>query len=250
MTRCDCALNGASLSALDPRIRVVDVIETAPQRRRQTADHPRCGMFLLRQTRQHLGVQVRFLLQEEDVVQRRTLMQKVLAWAEPGGLLTTSDRPGQQLHVVCAASPSVSALSWLDELTVEFRAYRLPWWESAAPVSVTTADTAGLTVPGQGEAPVSAEVVNTGADTLTALTLAAGQTRMTFEGLALPAGSAFRLDFADGFLTAAIDGASVLHGRTDDSDDWLLAPCGQPCQVCVTADQPVRAAFSARGRYL
>ena len=51
MHRCDCALNGASLSALDPRIRVTDVIETAPRCRIQTADHPLSGMFLLRRSR-------------------------------------------------------------------------------------------------------------------------------------------------------------------------------------------------------
>lgn len=251
MHRCDCALNGASLSALDPRIRVTDVIETAPRCRIQTADHPLAGMFLLRRNRQSLGVQVRFLLQEGDVVRRRTLMQKVLAWAERGGTLTTSDRPGQQLRVLCASSPAVSALSWLDELTIEFRAYQTPFWEAVSPVSVTTADTADLTVPGTAaEAPVTAEVVNTGVAPLTTLSLAAGHTRLLFEGLNLPASSAFRLDFADGLLTAAIDGVSVLPCRTADSDDLLLAPCGQTCEVSVSADQPVQASFWVRGRYL
>ena len=250
-TRYDCALNGVPLSSVDERICVTDILESAPRLALTTASRPGDGLHLLQRKRESLAVQVRFILPVADVTLRRAIVQQVTAWAAPGGVLTTSDRPGQRLSVVCQALPAVSALCWLDEMMLTFCAMNPPFWEDASPVSVEFSDDATLTLPGTApEAPVEAVVTNEGDASLTTLTLSAGITFMTFEGLNLPAGGVFTLTTEDGVLCARCDDTSVLLCRTDDSDDQLLLPCGEEGFLTVSADQPVTAVFSGRGRYL
>lgn len=250
-TRYDCALNGESLSGLDPRICVTDILESAPRLSLTTAARPGHGLHLLQAKRETLTVQIRFIVPVGDVTVRRAIVQQVNAWAAAGGVLTTCDRPGQQLHVVCQSLPAASALCWLDEMALTFCAVNPPFWEEEAPVSVEFSDDATLFLPGTApEAPVEAAVTNEGGAALTTLTLSAGDTSMTFDGLSLPAGGVFTLTMEDGLLCARCDGEPVLLRRTDDSDDLMLLPCGEEGFVSVSADQLVTAVFSARGRYL
>lgn len=250
-TRYDCALNNIALSSLDGRICVTDVTECAPKIRFAAASRPGAGMHLLRRSRESLDVQVRLLIHESRIVQRRSIMQRILAWAEDGGWLTTCDRPGQRLRVVCRQTPAMSALEWLQELTLTFTALCPPCWEAADPVTAATAAEAELTVPGTATScPVDASVLNQGGDVLTTLTLTAAETSMTFDGLSVPAGAEVHILWENGCLRAFTEAGSILLHRTADSHDLLQAPCGIAFSVSVLADQPVLATFSARGRYL
>ncbi len=246
MSRLNCALNGVSLASLDPRIHVTDVIECAPAFR-LTNPCPHQP----HRTREKLTVQVRFRLLEQDVTARRTLMQRVLAWADGGGALSTLDRPGQRLQVLCESLPAMSALDWTEEMTLSFAALADPYWVDEAAVRLT-ADASGiLSIPGNaGLAPVDVTIVNTGDTAITSLGVAAALTAMVFEGIDLPAGGAFTLRTEGGVPSAKVGSASVLMNRTSDSADLLLAPCGADSAVFVTAASPVSATFSARGRYL
>lgn len=251
ITRYACTLNGVSLDSLDPCIHITDLTELPPRQRIVTAPCVPGGLHVLQRVRESLTVRVRFLLRAYEPQARRTAMQKVFAWAEGGGVLTFSDRPGQQLQVVCDSLPGMSSLCWLDEMELSFTACRTPFWESAQRVTVTTADSGTLTIPGTAPAtPVTCQVVNLGEDTLTTLTLTASDTSMTFSGLTIAPGSAFILGMRDGVLSAVCDGESLLMHRSADSDDLLTGDCGADCPVSVSADQRVMATFIARGRYL
>lgn len=249
--RFSCTLNGVSPESLDAAIRVTDLTELPPRRRVVTAPTARHGLMLLRHVRESLTVRVSFLIAEYDPARRRALLAKLHAWADPGGILTVSDRPGQQLTVVCDTLPMLSALSWSDEVTIEFTAYRVPFWEYAEETTVATASHATLTLPGTAdECPVGATVAHIGSEPLTTLSLQCGDTQMTFDALSLAPGGVFMLRMEDGLLRADADGESVLMKRTAYSSDLLLADCGTETAVSVTADQPVSAVFHARGRLL
>lgn len=250
-TRFSCTLNGISPESIDPAVRVTDLTELPPRLRVVTAPTLRHGLRLLRRVRESLTVRVSFVIAETDPVKRRSVMQQLHAWADAGGVLTTSDRPSQHLHVQCDTLPGLSALCWSDEMTLAFTAYDVPFWELDTVNSVTTGDYAMLKLDGTAdECPVEARVINNGTEALTTLALACGSTSMTFAGLSLAPGKVFTLTWDDGVLAATADGQSVLMNRTDDSSDLLLADGGVSTPVLVTADQAITAEFTGRGRVL
>ena len=56
--------------------------------------------------------------------------------------------------------------------------------------------------------------------------------------------------YGDGHLLAWVDGESVLHCRTAQSSDELLAPCGQTATMYATAGEtPLQTTFTVRGRF-
>lgn len=249
--RFSCALNGVTPESIDPALRVTDLTELPPRRRVSSVPTVRHGLQLLRRVRESLTIRVSFVIPEYDPIRRRTLVSQLHAWADPGGVLTTSDRPGQRLIVVCDTLPMLSALSWSDVIHIDFTAYALPFWEYEAETQAVTDSAAELLLPGDAEEiPVACKVTNTGDAPLTTLTLGCGDTQMTFAGLSLAPGSVLELSSTAGLLTAKTDGASVLMQRTGDSSDLLLADGGKPAVVSVTADGSVSAVFHARGRLL
>lgn len=249
--RFSCTLNGVSPESVDAAARVTDMTELPPRMRVVTVPTPRHGLRLLRRVRESLTVRVSFIIAEYDPVRRREVCQKLHAWAARGGELTVSDRPGQRLIVECDTLPTMNALSWSDEMSIELTAYAVPFWEEAAETSVTTAEAAALLLPGTADAcPVGAEVTNLGTEALTSLTLRCGDTQMTFEGMSVPAGGVFSLRHEGGVLIAEAAGESALMHRTDGSHDLLLADCGEETEVAVSGDQPVSAVFHGRGRAL
>lgn len=251
ITRYDCALNGTLLSSLSDSIHVTDLTELPPVQRVATVPTARHGLRLLRRVRESLTVRISLIIHEYDPAVRRSIAQTVYAWAEKGGVLTVSDRPGQQLHVACASLPAMSALSWLDEMTLSFTAWETPFWEDRQRTAVTTADSAALLLPGTADdVPVSCAAVNLGDAPLTHLTLTAGDTCITLEGLSVAPGNSVEVIAGDAPLQIRCGEESLLHLRSGASHDLLTADCGRETAVSVAADQPVSAVFSARGRYL
>lgn len=250
-TLYDCALNGVTLSGLDSSIRVTDLQEEAPVWRTALSPAWDEGQQLLRRTRESLSVTVCFAVLEPGLSRRSDILQRIYAWAEQGGTLMLSDRPGQQLQVICTALPAWSAEDYLTDMTLRFTSVHIPWWESAA-AKVTGTDIMTLQVPGNAPCAAKAEVIvfNRGTDTIRRLKLHCGLTEMVFEGIEFPAGSVFSLLYRDGTLLAWIDGESVLRCRTADSADDLLAPCGEASTVYADGGELLEATFMARGRYV
>lgn len=249
--RFSCALNGVTPDAIDPALRVTDLTELPPRRRVATLPAGRHGLRLLRRVRESLTIRVSFIIPEYDPVRRRSLLSRLHAWADPGGVLTTSDRPGQQLRVVCDTLPMLTAMSWSDVIHIDFTAYAVPFWECETVTQIATADDAVLVLPGDAEeVPVSCRVTNTGSEPLTTLTLRCGDTQITFTGLGLAPGGVLTLETEGGLLRAEAAGESVLMLRTGESSDLLLADGSKETPVSVRADQSVSAVFMGRGRLL
>lgn len=246
-----CTLDGASLSDAADVLHILDVHEDAPHM--HTLSLPRIGggtRTLLHQ-RESLSVHIGMALTSPDSVRREEALRAASAWADAGGMLLLSTRPGQRLRIDRAALSAVSAVDWTEQLCLTLTACDAPWWESATPVSVTVTGTGTLNAPGDtGDAPVSAAITNTGDAAMTNVSVACGYTQMTFSGLTVPAGATLSLTVSDGLLTARVGEDSVLDKRTAISDDLLLAVCGQTNPLSVSADQPVSAKFTMRGRWL
>ena len=249
-TPFDCALNGVLLSSLHARVCVLDIREQAPKVHHTALTLYPEGRQQLLSRRESLTVQVLFSVHDEKPELRTRALQRICAWAAGGGVLTATSHPDQQLTVVCTALPAVTAEDWTETCTLTFQTTRCPYWEDAAESTAYGSEILTLYLPGTAEsAPVNALILNADDTPITRITLRAGSTAMTFEGIHLPAGRMLLLNQTDGPLRVEADGESILHCRTAESDDMLLLPCGKSSTVYATADGDVSASFSARGRY-
>ena len=85
---------------------------------------------------------------------------------------------------------------------------------------------------------------------MTQVTVICGVNHITFRDIALPSGGQLVISRVNGAFTAKLDGSSILHRRTMDSADELLAPCGQTATLYVSPSQGMYAFYNVRGRYL
>ena len=254
-TRYMAALGGVELSAIAPEIIVTDITHNAPIREVRASDIAgRNGKLYTRTVTSSTGVTVSFEIHTQDVRRRALIMEDVQRWAMPGGVLTTSDRPDRVLRVVCESLPTVgSAQKWTGVCSIGFVAYAVPFWEDETPrlVNITGNGSKNLFVPGfAAPASVEAKVTNTGSGTISSVTLTAGDTSMTFAGVALGAGQTMKLSHdARGLLTARIGSASVLDKRTAASSDELELDPGKNAALSVTTNGTASTTFEVRGRY-
>ena len=254
-TRYLVALDGVELSAIAPEIIVTDITHSAPVREVRTSDIAgRNGKLYTRTITSSTGVIVSFEIHTPDVRRRAAIMEDVQRWAMPGGVLTTSDRPDRVLRVVCESLPTIgSAQKWTGSCSIGFVAYAVPFWEDEAPrrVSITGNGSKSLFVPGfAASASVEATVKNTGSGAISTVTLTAGDTSMTFAGLALGAGQTMTIAHdARGLLTARVSGTSVLDKRTAASSDELELEPGKNAALSVTTNGTSSTTFEVRGRY-
>ena len=249
------ALDGVELSAIAPEIIVTDITHSAPVREVRTSDIAgRNGKLYTRTITSSTGVIVSFEIHTPDVRRRAAIMEDVQRWAMPGGVLTTSDRPDRVLRVVCESLPTIgSAQKWTGSCSIGFVAYAVPFWEDEAPrrVSITGNGSKSLFVPGfAASASVEATVKNTGSGAISTVTLTAGDTSMTFAGLALGAGQTMTIAHdARGLLTARVSGTSVLDKRTAASSDELELEPGKNATLSVATNGTASTTFEVRGRY-
>lgn len=249
------ALDGVELSAIAPEIIVTDITHNAPVRDVRASDIAgRNGKLYTRTVTSSTGVTVSFEIHTPDVRRRAAIMEDVQRWAIPGGVLTTSDRPDRVLRVVCESLPTVgSAQKWTGISSIGFVAYAVPFWEDKAPrrASITGNGSKSLFVPGfAAPASVEATIKNTGSGTISTVTLTAGDTSMTFTGLALKAGQTLTLAHdARGLLAARIGSTSVLDKRTAASSDELELEPGKNATLSATTNGTASTTFEVRGRY-
>ena len=249
------ALDGVELSAIAPEIIVTDITHNAPVREVRAYDIAgRNGKLYTRTVTSSAGVTVSFEIHTPDVRRRAAIMEDVQRWAMPGGVMTTSDRPDRVLRVVCESLPTIgSAQKWTGISSIGFVAYAVPFWEDETPrrVSITGNGRKSLFVPGfAAPASVEAMVKNTGSGAISSVTLTAGETSMTFNGISLEAGQTMTLAHdARGLLTAHIGEESVLNKRTAASSDELELEPGRNATLTAATDGTASTVFEVRGRY-
>lgn len=254
MWRFDAVLNDRSLCEIDASIILVDISERAAEQTILTESRAmKAGTWITNIHRERLSVRLTFVIRERDVVKRSQIMDDVIQWASNGGWLSLSTRPSQKLYVNSNVLPALgSALRWTDEIIMELTAYERPYWEQVDPTVETITDSGTITPDGTvPDVYVECDVVNNGADDLTAVALICDDTFIALEGLAVPSGGHVVISYTDkDVLTITADGESALSSRTAESHDDLIARSRQENSISVEADQPVEATFSARGRYL
>ena len=257
MTRYEAWLDKKSLSAIDPAIYILDIAYGAPRFAMAANDIPgRNGQRVTDRHAQSTSVTITFEIHERDIARRQEVCSRVQAWAMRGGFLTTNDRRGKRLAVICDSPPAIdSALKWTKAIKMTFTAYEQPFWEDEYPRSVTMSGanvSKSLYAPGFGaQTRVGASVKNQSGGAIDALTLKAGGTTVDFEGLGLADAATLEIGYDEnGLLRIRAGDVSKMSCRTAASDDDLMIRTGRTETVSVYADGEVSATFKARGLYL
>ncbi len=253
------ALNGVQLDSLDNRILISGFDEAAG---RDTIGAVNLGagdgQRITGRRRETLDVTIKFNLniQNNNMAARDALLDKINAWAAPGGILTAGHKTGKQLNVVLAQAPGGGdQFFWSNEFTLVFRAYAIPFWENiqATSQALTQSSTGEgtLTMPGSTDTVAEVLVQNKSGGTLDTLSLTVNGYQMSFTNLGLTNNEYLTIDHLQtgGIFVkrARIGQASVLDKLTG-ADEFILNPGSNA--ISYTAGGDVIVQVSAKGRYL
>lgn len=275
MAKClyDATLDGVSIHSLADEIILLDIVENPVDMDIQSAKrsmHP--GTRVTSRIRRKLEIDLACVIYTQDSTRRAEVASLLAAWANAGGWLTVSTRPGKQLYVRSSKMPAQgSALRWQDDITFTLTAYEQPYWEDED-AQFTSFDTewdestqvyrgsAVLQPDGNaGKVPITVLMETIGETTLTHVKIISGDTGMELVGLDVvgTSNSTSMLNIVysdDDVLSIAEYGpngaVSAMKNRTAESSDDLLAICREINNVIVFSDAPVHVMMMTRGRWL
>lgn len=253
MHRFDAAINGVSLSSLDPHVMLVDIDEAPAEYTQEIANraiHP--GQRFSARVRRSLTVRLKIHITTANIITRSRVMDKVAEWVGDGGWLTVLTRPNQRLYVHPDTYPALgSSLDWTGEIEVSLTAYERPYWEQACPTVAVITESGNIIPTGTlPQAYVEVDAKNVGDGDLTEISFVCADTKITLTGLSVSAGEHVIISYTDAdVMTITAGGVSALANRTAESHDDLIAHVRTANAIGVTADRAVSVVFKARGRF-
>ena len=250
--RFEAWMNGVALGSVSPDLYITEISTRPASRTTVTSEiYGRNGELEGATKWKGTSVVISFVIKKNTETNRQKIVSDVAAWAERG-VLEVSDRPGQQLHVVCTAPPYVPGMSsWTDPISLTLQTMEKPFWEEKSPVVLTLSGTSGsgdLYIPGNvGDALVDVTVTPT-SGTMANCTLTVAGNTFTLNGVNATTSDPLKVSYDDyGFLSIKRGTTSVMDKRTGASADDLKAPCGKTSEISFTASASATAVFSARG---
>lgn len=229
-------LNGVSMHSVDPAIVIQSIDEQAPSWNVTAVSRAgRIGQYCTGTEKRYRDIIIKFAVRiTRDYAAREAVLQKVAAWAAPGGTLKVNYRTGQQINVICAALPAVQGIDkWANAYQLTLRAYGVPEWQNVTADSVQgggtgATGTAFLSVSANGGGKLAFNAQNDSGSTCDTAQVKVGSQIIRFEGLALADGETLSVgyDSSDNMTAVARSMSSersVLDKRTTASVDdiWL-----------------------------
>ena len=258
------ALNGRFLDDVDDRI-VISGIESAEGKENIQAVDTAAGFGqrITKSQRTTLDIAVKFkLLQRsrtpDNMTERSQLLEKVNAWAAPGGWLTVNYRPDRRIQVVLVQAPGEGSLwDYTKEFQMIFRAFTVPYWEEVAQNILSTdgwlnTGSVLMDIGGSAATQCSVELENTSGAAIDACTVNLGGKVMNFDTLGLAGEETLVIDHQDSLVRIWIrnkNGSirSAMSKRTG-ANDFLLKPGVYAGSF--SARRACRMTVSWRNRYL
>lgn len=253
------ALNGAQLDELYERI-VIRGIETGvPKESIQAVNL--MGGYGQRITAQHwetLDVSVRFAIdvRKDDLITRRQIWEDVCSWAMSGegGWLTVNYLPDRRFFVDKTILPAPGDLrDWMNEYTIIFRAYHIPFWQDEYPATVTkegsTGGTMTLRVGGHFPTVVDAEFENKSGSSMSIFSITAGGKQISLTGLSLANNEKLKIHHGTDGILRITEGGRNAYGKQDIGGASDLTVNPGDVTIVVAAQRVGDLKVSAIGRY-
>lgn len=135
VSRYEVTLNGISLESIHPNILLMDVEYAEPKYElRKFTVVKRPGARIYDHYKEKASVAITFQIREYDIAKRQEICQSINKWAKDGGDLRINDRPGQRLMCICEKFPAITSVrGWTEDLSIEFAAYAIPYWQDIEP---------------------------------------------------------------------------------------------------------------------
>lgn len=250
--RFEAWMNGAALGSVSPDLYITEISARPASRTTGTSEiYGRNGELEGSTKWRGATVTISFILKKSTETARQKIVSDVAAWADRG-VLEISDRPGQQLHVICTTPPYVPGMcSWTDPISLTLQTMENPFWKEKTPAVLALSGTSAsgnLYVPGNvGDALVDV-TVTPASGTMANCTLTVAGNTFTLNGVNATTSDPLKVSYDDyGFLSIKRGTTSVMDKRTGASADDLKAPCGKTSEISFTASASATAVFSARG---
>lgn len=252
ISRYEAWMDDTALSSIHSELYVRDIVQEAVQLQGTASRLAKgYGMYLTNRVREALRVTIEFELHIYDPAMRQAVCQEVAEWAN-GRVLKTSDRRGQELHVVCDYPPYLpSAMRWTDTLSMAFTAYETPFWTADTPKSITANNTSVTAfIPGnvpQDVARAKVDAVITAGSALTSATVTCGGKSIELSGISVASGGTIVFSHDENGILSIMSGStSLLNKRTAASADDLTVPVG----AISTFTSNRNCTFTVRGLWL
>jgi len=257
------ALNGVWLDEVDNRIAISGIEAGSGQESIAAVDAASgYGQRITGRRRSTLDVVIRFRIRAHGLTadgmeERSLVLEKVIAWAADGGVLTLNYKPDRRLNVVLAQIPAEGSLrEFASEFSITLRAYTIPYWEQEAANTQTfggDASSGSRTITVEGSAKTQADVVlaNTSGMQINTATVTVGGQAMTFSGLGLNGGESLVIDHSDGLLRIRIRNGNAYRSAMamrSGANDFMITPGQRSCSF--SAQRACRMTVSWRARYL
>lgn len=229
------ALNGQQLDDLHERIVIRSVDAGVPHESVNAASIQ--NIFGQRITDQHwetMEVSVNYAIDvpKKQMALRRQIFEAVNRWATQKGWLTCNWMPDRRMWVDKVVYPSAGDMwDWMNEYTITFRAYGIPFWQGVTPNQVNLYATSGGTwtidVQGNIPSPTDVDFTNVSGMTIPYFSIRVGYSLLVFNNLGLGGGETLRITHGtSGLLSAKIGSRSVYDKLDPQSTDRLIADPG------------------------
>ena len=249
---------GEQLDELDESIVIRHADPGVPNESVNTVE--RMGGWGSRVTGQHwnqLEATVTFAIniRKNEMNRRREVFDRVIAWANRKGWLEFSAIEDRRLYVEKAVIPGGGDMrEWLNEYTITFRAYSVPFWESKVPVTAviesTSSGTAGIEVGGTAPSTLDVSFRNISGATIPNVSIWLNSQSMALNGVNLTASETLEITHPqeNGGLLRIMAGSRNVYALRTGIDDLTVKPGVNYCGV--TANRAGRFTVSNNARWL
>lgn len=256
------ALGGTELDSVDERILICGFEEDEPETSRSALSlygGDGMGSWLSYEHISCKKVTVKFNINtnKRDYAGRNEVLEKVTAWAHPGGLLTSSTRPDRRIRVRSSGRPKIADPRKMDtEYSLTFEAREKPYWENvnvaSAQSGVSAGTTVRLAVDGNLTNALEVELLNKSGARINNATITCGVNMMKFTNLALVANEALVIRYDDRnlqeiLIREAPDKYRHAAALRSGADDFIVEP--GIAVAAFTADRACQMTIRCAGRY-
>lgn len=246
---------GTQLDELDESIVIRRLDPGVPNESFQTTD--RMGGWGSRVTGQHwnqLEATVVFAIDipKEEMIRRREVFDKVVAWANRKGWLDFSTLDDRRLWIDKVVIPGGGDMrEWTNEYTIVFRACNVPFWETITPTTVTKNLTSGsvdIDVGGTAPGVLNINFRNISGKTITNFSVSAGGNELKLDGVNITASETLTITHpaASGGLLRIYSGSRNVYSLRTGADNLVVSPGKVTVNVSATRAGTLTVSNNAR----